>query len=74
MEFPFNFGFKYCEEYNEWQKFNKDGVLLILCEKNIDLWDISYLDIDDNIQPMGIGDEDYIICHFLNNKKTKLIL
>ena len=70
MEFPSNFGFKYSEEYNEWQKVRGDGILLIIWERsNID-WELSYLDKDDNMISMCIGDEDYIIDHFLNHGKS----
>lgn len=61
-EFPSKYGFKYNEDYDEWQKPGFDG-LIILWEKptNPGIWELSYFDDNDDMFSLSIGDEDHII-------------
>jgi len=61
-EFPLNCGFKYNDEYDEWQKPQFNGVLILFEKLNeYDVWELSFLDEEDYLHTITKGDEDYII-------------
>jgi hypothetical protein len=66
IDFPIKYGFKYNYEYNEWQKPFSDGILVI-CEKynTPGIWEMSFSDENDQLHPIVIGDEDYIVENIL---------
>ena len=53
-EFPLNHGFKYNEEYDEWQKAQFDG-MLVLWEKlnELSLWELSFIDDEECIHTLS---------------------
>ena len=73
-EFPLNHGFKYNEEYDEWQKAQFDG-MLVLWEKlnELSLWELSFIDDEECIHTLSKGDEDIIIEQIESINKDKRI-
>lgn len=77
-EFPTNHGFKYNDDYDEWQKVCGNGMLILWEKPNtIGIWELSFLDSEDYLDSLAMGDEDYIITQFIpcdRDKKLDQIL
>jgi hypothetical protein len=73
-EFPTKYGFKYNEDYDEWQKTVFDGILILWEKPNsIGIWEMSFCDENDQLHSILIGDEDYIIEQIIIIGKTDSI-
>lgn len=61
-EFPERYGFRYNDNYDEWQKPLFNGII-ILWEKPTSpgIWELSFFDDNGEMFSLSMGDEDHII-------------
>lgn len=72
-EFPINYGFKYNDEYGEWQKLIFNGILILTENSDSFLWEMSFCNDEDQLYTILIGDEDCIIQKILDINKSNSI-
>ena len=69
-DFPLRHGFKFNQEYNEWQKLLTSNVVLVIREKTneINIWELSSVNTNDSLNKIIEGDEESIIKEILKQK------
>jgi hypothetical protein len=71
-DFPANLGFIYQQDGDEWHLQHGSGTI-VLWEKNLGKWEISYVDDEDYQHMIGKGDDEFIK-NMLKQFKRDLLL